>query len=80
MILPMNAKLSVSVDPSLIPFIDHYQTQHAVKTKSEVVERALRLLRDAELEESYAAAANDWQESEDAVLWDKTSNDGLSRD
>jgi Arc/MetJ-type ribon-helix-helix transcriptional regulator len=76
----MNAKLSVSVDRALLPFIDQYQEQHAVKTKSEVVERALRLLRDAELEDAYAAAAVEWRESADAALWDKTSNDGLTRE
>ena len=72
-----NIKLSVSVDQDFAPFIERYQRQHTVRTKSEVVERALELLRKAELQEAYRQAAADWLENPDAKLWDRTVADGL---
>ena len=72
-----NIKLSISVDQDFAPFIERYQQQHAVRTKSEVVERALQLLRKAELQEAYRQAAEDWLENPDAKLWENTVADGL---
>ena len=72
-----NIKLSISVDQDFAPFIERYQRQHAVRTKSEVVERALQLLRKAELQEAYRQAAEDWLENPDAKLWENTVADGL---
>ncbi len=34
-------------------------------------------LRDSELEEQYAAAYAEWDQSEDAALWDSVTHDGL---
>ena len=72
-----NIKLSISVDQTFAPFIERYQQQHTVRTKSEVVERALELLRKAELQEAYRQAAQDWLENPDAKLWENTVADGL---
>lgn len=72
-----NIKLSVSVDQGFVPFIERYQQDHTVRTKSEVVERALELLRKAELEQAYKEAAQDWLENPDAALWENTVGDGI---
>jgi hypothetical protein len=72
-----NVKLSVSVDQGFVPFIERYQHNHTVRTKSEVVERALELLRKAELEQAYKEAAQDWLENPDAALWENTVGDGI---
>ena len=72
-----NVKLSVSVDQGVVPFIERYQNDHTVRTKSEVVERALELLRKAELEQAYKEAAQDWLENPDAALWENTVGDGI---
>lgn len=72
-----NIKLSISVDQNFAPFIERYQQQHTIRTKSEVVERALELLRKAELQEAYRQAAQDWLENPDAKLWENTVADGL---
>ena len=69
------AKLSVTVPESLADFVETYRAQHEVRTKSEVVERALRLLRERELEADYAAAA-----AEADPAWDATAADGLGDD
>lgn len=68
-------KLSVTVPSSLATFVETYKAEHDVATKSEVVERALRLLREQDLEQAYAAAA---QEVDPA--WDATVADGLPDD
>ncbi|MBF6594018.1 MAG: type II toxin-antitoxin system ParD family antitoxin [Thermaceae bacterium] len=74
-----NTKLSVSVDSRLAHFINTYQTDHDVPTKSEVVERALELLQSQELKRQYAQAYQEWEESGEAQVWDVTVGDGLSR-
>ena len=79
MMLPLymmpKEKLSVTVPESLAEFVETYRTQHEVRTKSEVVERALRLLRERELEAHYAATA-----AAADPAWDATMADGLPDD
>lgn len=65
-------KLSVSVPDALVRFVDAYRDEHGLKTKSEVVERALALLREADLEGAYASAS---QEIDPA--WEVAVADGL---
>ena len=66
-------KLSVSVSEPIAQFLESYKGEYRLKTKSEVVERALELLRERELEKAYAEAA-----SEVDPAWDVTLKDGLS--
>jgi antitoxin ParD1/3/4 len=66
-------KLSVSVPSSLARFVEEYRNEHNLKTKSSVVERALVVLRERELEQAYAAASEDY----DAV-WEATAGDALA--
>lgn len=65
--------MSVSVSEPIARFVEQYRDRHELRTKSAVVERALELLRDRELEKAYAAAA-----SEIDLAWDVTSADGLA--
>ena len=62
----------------MLDFLSQYQDTHGVRSKSEVVARALSLLRERELETQYASALMEWQASGDAALWETTSRDGLS--
>ncbi len=66
-------KLSVSVSEPIAQFVTNYQGEHKLRTKSEVVELALELLRERELETAYAEAA-----SELDPAWDVTLKDGLA--
>lgn len=68
-------KLSVSVSEPIAQFVTRYQGEHHLKTKSEVVERALELLRERELEQAYAEAAR-----EHDPAWDVTLKDGLDNE
>jgi antitoxin ParD1/3/4 len=65
-------KLSVSLPATLAEFVEHYRTAHACKSRSEVIERALVLLRQRELERAYGEAAR-----ENDPDWEATVADGL---
>jgi Arc/MetJ-type ribon-helix-helix transcriptional regulator len=65
------------VESELAEFLDGYQKQHQVSSRSEVIARAIKLLRERELGRAYYEAGLEWSESEDAKLWEKTSGDGL---
>ncbi len=57
--------------------MDRYASEHAVESRSSVVQRALSLLRATELGEDYAAAWEEW-ESAEGDAWESTVADGLS--
>ena len=58
-------KLSVSLPKDLVDYLDGYRDAHEVASRSEVVARAVRALRNEELIASYKQAA---QESIDTLL------------
>ncbi|HNR00100.1 MAG TPA: hypothetical protein PKN52_08860 [Trueperaceae bacterium] len=68
-------KLSVSVPESVASFVESYKREHALKTKSEVVQRALTLLREQELERTYTETAG-----EISPNWEVTLSDGLTEE
>jgi Arc/MetJ-type ribon-helix-helix transcriptional regulator len=70
-------KVSVSIPDEDLDFIDRYASEHRVGSRSQVVQRALSLLRVTELGEDYAAAWEDWEGS-DADAWEPTIGDGLA--
>ena len=70
-------KLSVSIPDKDVEFIDRYASEHAVESRSGVVQRALTLLRATELDEDYSAAWAEWESSE-SKAWESTVADGLS--
>lgn len=74
----MVVKLSVSLRDEDVEFIDRYADEHGVETRSGVVQRALSLLRSAELGDDYAAAWQEWAETE-AGAWEAVVGDGLDR-
>jgi metal-responsive CopG/Arc/MetJ family transcriptional regulator len=58
-------KLSISLPASLVQFIEGYKVVHDCKSRSQVIEKALQLLRTQELESAYREASaevdNDWE-------------------
>ncbi|MEA5568103.1 MULTISPECIES: CopG family transcriptional regulator [unclassified Anabaena] len=58
-------KLSISLPASLVQFIEGYKVAHECKSRSQVIEKALQLLRTQELEQAYrevsAEVDNDWE-------------------
>ncbi len=69
--------INVRIDSGLASFMLDYKLKKGISTKSEVVERALKTLRDVELKEAYKQAMEEWVDSGEHKLWDKVVGDGL---
>lgn len=65
-------KLSISLARTLVNFVDQYQTTHACKSRSEVVQEAIKLLQQKELEYHYKEASKEIDPA-----FDITAADGL---
>ena len=70
-------KVSISLPDDDLEFLDGYTQQTGLASRSAAVQKAIRLLRTAELSAQYAAAYEEWANSEDAALWETTIADGL---
>jgi len=70
-------KLSVSLPLEDVEFLDAYASEHALSSRSAVVQQAIRVLRLKGLGRAYDAAWSEWSTSDDADLWDETAGDGL---
>lgn len=66
-------KISISLGADTLHFVEQYQKHHAMKSRSQVIEMALALLREKELEKSYRLAA---QEAD--ADYDVAASDGLA--
>ncbi len=71
-------KLSVSLSPAEVEALDTYARAAGLKSRSAAIQQAIRLLGDAELEDAYAAAWQEWEDSGDADAWASTDADGLA--
>jgi Arc/MetJ-type ribon-helix-helix transcriptional regulator len=72
-------KVSVSLPEDDVRFLDEYADERGLDSRSAALQRAVRLLRSAELGAAYEAAWEEWVAGEDAPLWDRTTADGLRR-
>jgi Arc/MetJ-type ribon-helix-helix transcriptional regulator len=70
-------KLSVSLPDEDVDFLDAHARAHGLSTRSSVLRRAVRLLRDSELGNDYADAWEEWASSGEAEAWEVTAGDGL---
>jgi metal-responsive CopG/Arc/MetJ family transcriptional regulator len=48
-------KISISLPPEMVVFLDHYQNSTGCRSRSQVISEALQLLRLRELEEAYTS-------------------------
>ncbi|MGH8925509.1 MAG: ribbon-helix-helix domain-containing protein [Acidimicrobiia bacterium] len=71
-------KLSVSLPAEDVEFLDEYARAQGYKSRSAVVQRAVRMLRLDEITPAYAEAWEEWSASGEAELWDLTTGDGLA--
>lgn len=71
-------KLSVSLPDEDVAVLDEHARKTGLPSRSAAVHQAVRLLRQAALEEDYAAAWEDWGQSGDRDLWEAATGDGLS--
>lgn len=66
-------KISISLPQSLVKFIENYQVAKGCKSRSQVIEEAVELLRSRELESAYREASREVDSD-----WDVTLADGLT--
>lgn len=66
-------KLSISLPANLVQFVETYKTVHSCKSRSQVIEQALQLLREQELETAYREANQEVNSD-----WELTVADGLA--
>lgn len=71
-------KLSVSLTDEDVAALDEHARKAGLRSRSAAVRQAIRLLRRSGLEEDYAAAWEDWDDSGERELWEAAANDGLS--
>ncbi len=70
-------KVSVSLPGDDVQFLDAYAREQGLESRSAALQRAVRLLRTAELGATYEAAWEEWAVEGDADPWESTSGDGL---
>ncbi len=66
-------KLSISIPDSTLLFVERYRKTHSIRTRSEVIQEALALLRERELDTAYREANVEFDSD-----WDRVSSDGLT--
>lgn len=71
-------KVSVSLPAEDVAALDEYARAAGLKSRSAAVLRAIRMLRNPDLEEDYAFAWNEWEASGERAAWDATVADGLA--
>ena len=65
-------KISISLPPVLLDFVEDYRVARGIKSRSQVIDVALRLLRERELDAAYREASAGIDPA-----WDATVADGL---
>ena len=70
-------KLSVSLPPSDVEFVDQYRAAHGEASRSAVLRRALERLREDALGDEHECARDESQASDDAALREAAADDGL---
>lgn len=71
-------KISVSLPDEDVEFLDSYAQAQGYRSRSAVVHTAVRMLRSSKLGDAYADAWREWEDSDEAELWDGTTSDGLA--
>jgi Arc/MetJ-type ribon-helix-helix transcriptional regulator len=70
-------KLSVSLPDEDVAALDDYARSQGLNSRSAALQRAIRMLRNPELEHDYAAAWDEWEASGEEAAWEATAADGL---
>ena len=70
-------KLSVSLSNSDVATLDEYVRRTGLASRSAALQRAIGLLRTADLEREYADAWDEWRVSGEDEVWDAAAADGL---
>lgn len=72
-------KISVSLSDQDLTILDDFIRSSGLPSRSAGVQRAIRRLAEARLEQDYATAWAEWDDAGEAAIWDRTVGDGLTR-
>jgi Arc/MetJ-type ribon-helix-helix transcriptional regulator len=70
-------KLSISLSEADVAILDAHILATGLPGRSAAVQRAIRMLADDRLQQDYAAAWEEWDQSDDRSSWESTTVDGL---
>jgi len=70
----------VSLPKEDVEFLDSYARSVGARSRSAVLQRAVGLLRAAELGPAYAQAWQEWEAGGDSEIWESVSGDGIGID
>lgn len=70
-------KVSISLPEEDLEFLDRYTKETGLESRSAALQKAVRLLRAADLAAEYAAAWEEFDPGGDAALWETTVGDGI---
>jgi Arc/MetJ-type ribon-helix-helix transcriptional regulator len=70
-------KLSVSLPDDAVEFLDQQTQAGLYSSRSAALSAAVTVLRQASMNDSYAAAWDEWEESGEDALWEGVLADGL---
>lgn len=70
-------KISVSLPDADVEFLDQYTRSIGTGSRSAVIQRAIRLMRAAELGPAYARAWDEWAAEGHASAWEAVVGDGI---
>ncbi|GHJ37580.1 ribbon-helix-helix domain-containing protein [Streptomyces sp. TS71-3] len=73
-------KISVSLPEEDVSFVDEYGAKNDAGSRSAVIQAAIRMLRDVDLEDQYLAAWDEWQASGEEEFWGRSSGDGITEE
>jgi hypothetical protein len=71
-------KVSLSIPEEDIRFLDNFAREHGIASRSAAVQRSIAMLREVELKEQYKLAMQEWHDSPDSELWERTAGDGIT--
>jgi Arc/MetJ-type ribon-helix-helix transcriptional regulator len=69
-------KLSISLSDADVAALDEHVRAAGLPSRSAALQRAVRLLTQEQLEQDYAAAWSEWDESGDREAWQGVRTDG----
>ena len=70
-------KLSVSLSPADVAFIDSIAVRYD-GNRSAAIHDLVRLRRELDAADDYAAAFDEWEASGEAAVWEATAADGTA--
>lgn len=70
--------MSVSLPEVDVAFLDEYARAHEIGSRSAALQRAVALLKTAELDGAYAEAWQEWESSGEAEAWEPVTADGVA--